>query len=351
MRTRIRPREGFTLIELLVVMAIIAILIALLVPAVQKVRTAAARTQSTNNLKQIGLAMHSFHDAYKILPPTMGWRPKVVAPAKPAAGSAYGTGFFHILPYLDQQPLYQKAYGTQFGYYTGGAPFNQSYTYRYPQYTYTYTYNYTSDPTYTPIAGGLAAYWGQNLSATVPVFIAPGDPSISTNNGNTSAVSYLMNGEVFDHDLTLVGITDGTSNTVFAAEGYADCYTSTYGYQPPGSQNYVSNYAYRYSEYSSIYQYVYTFVETVNYTSGASYHYSDSYSYYVPRFGIVGGSTFQIAPTPGQCDGTVPNGFTPGSLQVLLADGTVRGIAQECSSASWQAALTPTGNDEVGSDF
>ena len=65
-----RLRTGFTLIELLVVIAIIAILIALLVPAVQKVRQAAATTQSTNNLKQIALAAHDYHGAFKFLPPS-----------------------------------------------------------------------------------------------------------------------------------------------------------------------------------------------------------------------------------------------------------------------------------------
>lgn len=105
-------RSAFTLIELLVVIAIIAVLIALLVPAVQKVRESAARTQCQNNLKQIGLALQCYHDAWQHFPQGTaleGYPEGASPPASLLNSGPYRPGVFaRILPYLEQAALYQS---------------------------------------------------------------------------------------------------------------------------------------------------------------------------------------------------------------------------------------------------
>ena len=105
MRRVLRPRSGFTLIELLVVIAIIAILIALLLPAVQQAREAARRTSCRNNLHNLGLALHNYHDVYRCLPPRQGGSGHIHSLAHRNRMSA----FVALAPYWDQAPVWNQA--------------------------------------------------------------------------------------------------------------------------------------------------------------------------------------------------------------------------------------------------
>src|SRR5262249_26270401 len=200
--SRIAQRRGFTLLELLVVIAIIAILIGLLLPAVQKVREAANRTKCANNLKQLGLAAKTYHDTQGHLPPAIGYTPL-------ATNGVWGHHFFHLLPYLEQGNLYQRAWG--------------------------------------PVAlttGPVTMYFPGNnyvYSEKLSVLLCPSDPSVGgdgvvTVKGISWGPScYASNGQVFadlihrnpQGKTRFAAITDGLSNTILYAEKYARCVSTS----------------------------------------------------------------------------------------------------------------------------
>lgn len=197
--------RAFTLIELLVVIAIIAILIALLVPAVQKVREAASRTQCANNVKQMALALHGYHDSQKVLP-------KGCDPANLIA--------FHvmILPFIDQTPLYDK--------FNLKVPYSNATNLAQGVYLPPpYQCPAQTDERYTLYgsgewAGGTAItftthYFGiAGPKGTNPTTGQPYELKITNVQGNIATQGVLS----MDSKVKLVQITDGTSNTLMLGE-------------------------------------------------------------------------------------------------------------------------------------
>ncbi len=157
----------------------------------------------------------------------------------------------------------------------------------------------------------------------------------------------MMNTAVFDQHLAVQQIGDGSSNTVLMAEGYAMCGGGT---STSTGTSYNYNYSYRYGWYNASYNYTYSLVYM--YTSGSfTENETETLSYYTPRFSPVASKTFQTRPAPSNCDGSVPNSFSSGALQVLLGDASVRGVTNGVSPQTWNAALTPNGGEVLGSDW
>jgi type II secretory pathway pseudopilin PulG len=174
-----RRARGFSLFELLVIIAIIAILLGLLLPAVQKFRQASERVKCANNLKQIGLAMHNMHDTYGKFPPTFGDFPNE---------GSNGTFFFFMLPFIQQDNLYRNAM----------------------------------------IDGqGISVWNNATFSKGVPTYLCPLDITGGQDhvfNGWLATSSYAANFLVFGTSGSRIAdITDGTSNTITSSERLQVC--------------------------------------------------------------------------------------------------------------------------------
>jgi prepilin-type N-terminal cleavage/methylation domain-containing protein len=288
-------RTGFTLIELLVVLAIISVLVGLLVPAVMRVREAANRASCKNNLKQIALACHGYHDTRQHFPPGIGYFDEFKNPnSKP-----FGNGFVHLLPHLEQEALLRNS----------------------------------------------SQQWddAKLRTTSIPIFMCPSDPTVGpllrdNLNRDFATSSYAGNAQVFC-EVDGFGVLrwveykrrlpfpDGTSSTILFAEKYARCNYAGNPYEVGGT-------CWAYSQIGNL---------------AVPLH---------PAFAIrwlsddIGeGSVFLDAPSADDCFPTRASTPHKGSMQVAMGDGSVCSLTPSISGTTWWALCTPAGGDVPGPDW
>jgi prepilin-type N-terminal cleavage/methylation domain-containing protein len=307
-----RGRKAFTLIELLVVIAIIAVLIGLLLPAVQKVREAAARTQCSNNLKQITLASHQTDSEFTYMPQHGYPWPKTATLEQVSV-------FWAILPCLEAGNIFQSLPGGQIS----SAYFN-----------------------------------GSGTSAPMKVFVCPSDASGISSTGQGAGwnlSSYNVNGQVFFGQYPSLAATfrDGTSNTVLFVEHLALC-TS-----PEGGNSATDG--------RSVWPAVnLTTGDPIVYWTGANT--TTSFPGF-PGFAIEYPTAMVPDPNNGNvlswklpqanpllgnggiCDPTTASSGHSSGVLVSMGDGSVRLVTSSVSMRTWNAVLTPANGDTIGPDW
>jgi prepilin-type N-terminal cleavage/methylation domain-containing protein len=293
-------RSAFTLLELLVVIAIVAVLIGLLLPAVQKVREAAARISSMNNLKQISLGTHHFADAHEGKLPMLTGGPD----SWPSAGKA--GPFEALLPYIEEGNAY-KAMQT-------------------------------------------SAELGPGL--LIKTYISPADPAASRIRHLNRLSSYAANAQVFIRTPTLPGtFADGTSQTILYAEHFLSCGNTTFNWTKMVATGFSSgrrNHRATFADNGPV---------VIWYTPANADEYDDVWP--VPdtsgnakvSVGSVRGLTFQVRPSFGECDPRIPQTAHSGGMLVALGDGSVRTLAPAMAESTFWSAVTPTSKDVLGNDW
>jgi prepilin-type N-terminal cleavage/methylation domain-containing protein len=291
-------RLAFTLVELLVVIAIIGILIGLLLPAVQKIREAAARIQCANNLRQIAIAAHNCNDTRGHMPPGWGtdgpgkqvdWAYNPVNPLYP--GYRTGSLFYFLLPYIEQDNLYASVDNSW-------ADSTRNYTVK--------TYTCPSDH-------GLQPNTWHNCSYAGNVLIFKGG-------------GWADNAPVEGTARIPASITDGTSQTLFFAEKGAAC--QGWGYQ---------------------------WADRVGFAEGG---WGSSYPPPPGASTLVGvgwqngpASLFQVRPLDTDCDVTRTQSYHTGGMNAALCDASVRFLSQGLSAQTWWYACTPDQGEVLGNDW